>query len=86
MKEPTCEAFLKATQLINRFLQDEPFLPDFFLREIRDNFSKIKNILVLMRVHSLGVSPLESVYEDDYLSKFTNITIRDNPICYEEIV
>lgn len=32
MKEPTCDAFLKATQLINRFLQDEPFLPDFFLK------------------------------------------------------
>lgn len=38
---------------------------------------------MLIRVYGLGINTVESFYEDGYTNKFKDITIKDNPICYE---
>ena len=76
MEKEDCESWLRGKTLIDTLLQSEPFISPSFKFAIKDAFSKIKNVLMLVYVHSLGIDPASYYsYKDPFNDKWKDIVL-----------
>ncbi len=67
MEKEDCEWWLKGKGLIDSFLKSEPFLSEAFKTSIKDSFKRVKNLLMLVYLHSLDIKPSSFYsYNDEY--------------------
>ena len=82
MQGSDCDSWLRAKQAIDKLLAIEVQLGWAFKSDIKDNFKKISNVLVLMYVHSLGIE-LSYAASVGYSDKFLSVTSQE--ACYESV-